>query len=162
MESKKTINNGATKVRELFEASIDDSESRTVIRGLNLIGERFEGLRLSCVDFIDCDLSGSEFIECDLRGSTFDTSRMHKVTVIRSHIFACSFPKDDPSIKLENCCREIVGSITPTVDLKPHQLIGSIGKAVATLNLLSTEKILAVAVFLAFLTVLVTVVKLGG
>lgn len=148
-----------TNIQELYQRSVDMGESRTDFKELDIADQTVRGLKLSCVDFINCDLSNTTFIDCDLRGTAFDKSEMKNVKLIRCQIYDCKFPKVNASIIFDNCFREIVYTPENKKNSIVNNFFNSASKFVTTFTALPTEKILAIAIFIFSISFLMITYK---
>lgn len=97
---------------KLYEASIERGESRTIFRGIDLSGKTLFSERLSCIDWVDCDLSGCTFDNCDLRGSAFIECSLNRARFVRCAVYGSEFP-DDSTLHLRDCRKTLCGCKKP-------------------------------------------------
>lgn len=140
-------------------------ELRALILDLELEGEII-GLDLSCTDFENCVVSNVTFSGCDLRGATFRNSRFGKVQFVDCMICDTVFPATHESVSFHNCSELPSGSATKNsapdkeIPTKPFGDVTPLIEVTARVTKgLSIDKILGIAIILAFITIMFIVYK---
>ena|SRR2546423_1240376 len=143
--------------------SLLDGERRTTILNLTVVGETLSDLDLNCADFLNSEVSDSTFYNCDLRGASFRESRLERVKFVNCSICDMELPEDFSSITFHNCSSLPSGLLEASTTAKERpntiydkilNLIESTGKVTSSL---STEKLLSLAVILAFIAIIFVV-----
>lgn len=156
----------ATLLRDMQSHSLLARERRTTVLKLTVVGETLSDLDLNCANFIESEIADSTFYNCDLRGASFKDSTVERVKFINCSICDMELPEDFRSITFHNCSTtpagmsyssRVNGDRPTTLHGKILDVVEAITRAATTL---STERILSVAVILAFIAIIVVAVSL--
>jgi hypothetical protein len=159
----------STLLKDNQSHSLLAGENRTSILKVTIAGETLSGLDLNCADFVNCEVSDSTFYKCDLRGASFRESSVERVKFVDCSICDMELPENFSSIAFHNCSTlpSGMGNVSKTGKEPPTTIYGKIVsvieemmKAMSFLTSLSTEKILSMAILLAFIAIIVVAISL--
>ena len=143
--------------------SLENRESRTLILNLTIEREELSGLDLNCADFQGCHITNTVFHDCDLRGASFRESLLEGVTFIDCATCDLTLSKNSKAIVLQDCSNLPSGLSDSPVSRKEQattpigQILTPVESIIEATSRLSVDKLLSLAVILAFVTIIILV-----